>query len=322
MKAINKRFSLWRCCLLLLPLVAVSCQETITPNRDSVPELLPGKGLTRVSLRAGEGSLPAETSIGFYVLYADSKYQYNVKGACIETKWVPTSDWISDSPAKVAVYAPYDGSQWKTESSLNLTAALYDAGKDIVSGNTDVGAQDKSATVTLSHIYTRLQFNLFKAAGDASPETVIYKIELRGADIYSKAKYNPLTVASDALNGYTVDEKSGPTESVDPVILGDLKLTVPVLPAAPLSIDLLLIPVRQAFTGDAYLWVHTTTGKHPMKVKIPAGTFTTGETPDVRPFAPGKQYTINVKLSPTEPIITAVTVNEWGKGESVNGDTE
>lgn len=312
MKAINKIISLWHCCLLLLPLVAGSCQEAITTDRDPASEPLPGNGSARFSVRAGDGTFPSTTIIGFYVQYAENKgVQYNVAGKLGNGGWVATSDWISNNPADVVVYAPYNKNYSKTEPHLSLAASLYSEGADIVSGMATVKATPGDVTITLAHVYTRLRFNLTKAVGDDSPETIINKIELHGPDIYPNAKYNPFTKA------YTVEGQTDPPASMEIVSLPvNPMLTVSTTPASA-TLDLLVIPVRQSFTMDAYLWVYTTTtGEHPMKVTIPRNTT------DQYPLAPGKQYTFNVLLSPTEPSITSVTVSEWVTGGSTDGDTE
>lgn len=239
--------------------------------------------------------------------------QGNVKGQYTDDKWQPVSEkiWLNHQTASIAVYAPYDEQQPKEH--LNLSASLLkdDESNDIVAGSVEANNQtviESGVSVTLSHIYTALQFSFVKDDNYPS-EVKINKLEMTGDDIYGSASYDPTT------GTYTPVEPKKDVSLPLPALL-----TVPTAtevssgtPAA--TVTLLLIPIRQTFGSDAYLWVNTEDGKR-MKLIIKKGTFN-----DQRPFAPGKQYKFSVKLSPSEMEITGVEITDWETGATVTDDT-
>ena len=86
----------------------------------------------------------------------------------------------------------------------------------------------------------------------------------------------------------------------------------------PAVIRTLLIPLNQAFTADAHLWVTLrTSGVNVQRlgVKIPKETFTPS-----RPFAPGKQYNFRVRILPTDMKLEGVEVAEWADAFTTDKD--
>lgn len=244
--------------------------------------------------------------------------QGNVKGGFneAERKWEPTSEeiWINNRTATIAVYAPYDADH--PAEHLALSAALLNEGNDIVAGKVEASnvtiTTGNGVTATLSHVYTGVQFNFVK--DDAYPSEVsISKLELAGDDIYATATYNP-------VNGTYAE--GTPREDVsltlDPPLAVPTANTVSGGTSAAATATLLLIPIRQTFTSDATLWVNTTDGKR-MKVTVPKATFSAAQS---RPFAPGKQYKLKVKLSPAQMEISGVEVIGWETGATVSDDAQ
>lgn len=255
--------------------------------------------------------IPVSTATRSQEAYVE---QGNVKGQYTEAEWQPVSEeiWLNNRMASIAVYAPFDDAQ-PTEH-LNLSASLLktDESNDIVAGSVEANNHtviETGVSVTLSHIYTALQFSFVK--DDNYPSAVeINKLEMTGGDIYGEASYDPIT------GTYTADESK--TEVSLPL---PASLTVPTAAAvssgtSAATVTLLLIPIRQTFGSDAYLWVNTKDGKR-MKLIIKKETFK-----EQRPFAPGKQYKFSVKLSPSEMEITGVEIADWATGATVTDDTE
>lgn len=254
--------------------------------------------------------IPVSTATRSQEAYVE---QGNVKGQYTEAKWQPVSEkiWLNHQTASIAVYAPYDMNQ--PTKHLNLSASLLktDESNDIVAGSVEANNHtviEPGVSVTLSHIYTSLQFSFVKDDNYLS-DVEINKLEMTGDDIFGKASYDPIT------GTYTADESK--TEVSLPL---SPSLTVPTAAAVSsgtsATVTLLLIPIRQTFGSDAYLWVNTKDGKR-MKLIIKKETFS-----EQRPFAPGKQYRFSVKLSPSEMEITGVEIADWAIGATVTDDTE
>lgn len=278
-----------------------------------------------IRTRAGAAEeLDKSKTIGFYAKIPVSTAtrsqeayveQGNVKGQYdnSDQKWQPVSEeiWLNNRTASIAVYAPFDDAQ-PTEH-LNLSASLLktDESNDIVAGSVTANNQtiiESGVSVTLSHIYTALQFSFVK--DDNYPSAVeINKLEMTGDDIYGEASYDPITGTYSAADPKTEVSLSLPAP-----------LTVPtaaeVSNGNPATVTLLLIPIRQTFESAAYLWVNTKDGKR-MKLIIKKETFD-----EQRPFAPGKQYKFSVKLSPSEMEITGVEIADWVTGATVTDDTQ
>lgn len=240
--------------------------------------------------------------------------QGNVKGQYTEAKWQPVSEkiWLNNRTASIAVYAPFDDAQ-PTEH-LNLSASLLkaDESNDIVAGSVKANNHtviETGVSVTLSHIYTALQFSFVK--DDNYPSAVeISKLEMTGGDIYGEASYDPIT------GTYTPAEPKTEVSLPLPAPLTVPTATEVLNGTSAATVTLLLIPIRQTFGSDAYLWVNTKDGKR-MKLIIKKETFS-----EQRPFAPGKQYKFSVKLSPSEMEITGVEIADWAAGATVTDDTE
>lgn len=283
--------------------------------------------MTRAAMtRAATNDLNTTTRIGFYVKIpvvtpGSSTPTYVEKGnkpggyvsGSGKNWWAPDEKiWISNLNSVMTVYAPFDATQ--PENKISLVAALpkADGSNDILAGTMNVNSLTVSQTggisVTLSHLYTCLQFTFtknvnFETAADSKKYTVkINKLELIGADIYAKADYNPYTKAySSSTTRTDVSLAISPEQTI---LTGTTGTAV---------IKTLLIPMHQAFTADATLKITvnstqgTQTVSKTLSVKIPKGTFTASQ-----PFAPGKQYNFNVKVSPKEEMeITGVSVADW-----------
>lgn len=303
---------------------ATGCGELQRPDTP-VPFALSSvyaESTIRTRAEATTEELDRSKTIGFYARIPVSTAtrrqeayveQGNVEGRYTEAKWQPVTEkiWLNNRTASIAVYAPFDGAQ-PTEH-LNLSASLLktDGSNDIVAGSVTANNQtiiEPGVSVTLSHIYTALQFSFVK--DDNYPSAVeINKLEMTGGDIYGTASYDPITGIYSAVDPKTEVSLPLPTS-----------LTVPTAtevsngnPAA--TVTLLLIPIQQKFGSNAYLWVNTVDGKR-MKLTIKKDTFD-----EQRPFAPGKQYKFSVKLSPAEMEITGVEIADWATGTSVTEDT-
>lgn len=281
--------------------------ESIIRTRADAEELDKGKTIGFYA------RIPVSTATRSQEAYVE---QGNVKGQYDnnDNKWQPVSEeiWLNNRTASIAVYAPFDDAQ-PTEH-LNLSASLLktDKSNDIVAGSVKANNHtviETGVSVTLSHIYTSLQFSFVK--DDNYPSAVeINKLEMTGDDIFGEASYDPIT------GTYTPAEPKTDVSLPLPA-----SLTVPTAMevssgTSAATVTLLLIPIRQTFGSDAYLWVNTKDGKR-MKLIIKKETFS-----EQRPFASGKQYKFSVKLSPAEMEITGVEIADWAIGATVTDDTE
>lgn len=249
-----------------------------------------------------------------YTEYGNVAGRYNVDN----NLWMPdTSIYLSNKNAKMTVYSPYDAQQ--SRDSLLLTAALAatDGSNDIIAKTIDVNNQSvaNGLSVTLSHLYTCLQFSFVKNDDFASSELIIEQLQLDGDDIYAEGCYDPY----DGSYGPSLKGKE------------DVSLSVPdlTIPAAaevaggkvkPAVVRTLLIPINHVFTEDANLWITlkktATANAKRIGVKIPKETFTA-----TQPFAPNKQYNFNIKVSPVEGmIIDGVEIEDWTLYSSEQGD--
>ena len=276
-----------------------------------------GSGATRAGVPSTT-DLNTATSVGFFmqdpsapatVLYANRKGAFDTG----DSHWKPVSDqmiWVDNRTSTLAVYAPYNSATSYSSKQLPLTSALYAA-----DGSNDLLAARFTATnasiaagldVTLSHVYTRLVFTFVKNSGYTS-ELKLDKLELSGKDIFSAGSYD--------LFAQTYAAGTGEPKKITTAVNLTVPATTNPVPATAKA-DLLLIPIREAFTEDALLEVYSTGGKH-MKVAIPKSTFTASQ-----PFAAGKQYNFTVKLSPAEMTITKVEVNDWESGATVTEEVK
>lgn len=297
-----------------------------------------GTAASSAMTRVTTTPLDRATNIGFYVKIpvvtpGSSTLTYEEKGnrpggfVTDKSWWAPDRTiWISNRNSVMTVYAPYDAAQ--PENRMTLAAALLksDGSNDILAGTMNVNSLEVSkpggVSVTLSHLYTCLRFSFTKNAnfdtyyGSNKYVVKITKLELTGADMYATADYDPYTKVYSSASA-----RADVSLAVSPAV------TVPtagnvVAGTAPAVIHTLLIPMRQAFTADATLKITvnstqgTETAVKTLSVKIPKETFTAS-----RPFAPGKQYNFNIKVSPTQEMeITGVQIADWETGASITGD--
>lgn len=302
-----------------------SCRDIRTPDMEDVDppasELLP-LGLYSIdsqspaATRAASSPLDEGTKIGFYVKTATTE-KGNVEGGYDSSDrwWTTTGDnkiWISKDNASMTVYAPYDVAH--PANRLNLRAAVMatDASNDLMAGTMTVNSSNLAAgiSLTLSHLYTCLQFTFVKDAGYTCT-VAIDRLELPGADLYSTADYAPYTKVYIATS--IAGEVSLPVSGVLVPTDGEV-----LTGATPAVIRTLLIPLNQAFTADAHLWVTLrTSGVNVQRlgVKIPKETFTPS-----RPFAPGKQYNFRVRILPTDMKLEGVEVAEWADAFTTDKD--
>lgn len=276
-----------------------------------------GNGVTRAGVPSTT-DLSTATAVGFFmqdpstpatVLYTNRKGTFDTG----DSHWKPVSDqmiWVDNRTSTLAVYAPHNAAASYYSKQLPLTSALYaaDGSNDLLAARfttTNKGIV-AGVDVTLSHVYTRLVFTFVKNSG-YSDELKLNKLEMSGKDVFSAGSYD--------LFAQTYAAGTGEPKKITATV----NLTVPAA-ATPVPVtaqaDLLLIPVREAFTEDALFEVYSTDGKH-MKVAIPKSTFTAAQ-----PFAPGKQYNFTVKLSPAEMTITRVEVNDWESGTTATEEVK
>lgn len=315
----KQKIPLFSLCLLLLCGCADG-SETDTGSGVPVPLRLQSVGV------AGEGdvasravaNLAKDKKIGFFV--REDKFNQlkrNVEGGYVVDAWQPLSTsagvWLNNHDATIAIYAPYDATQ-ENSSSLTLKAGLRgtdEKNNDIMCSEvfTASNANAVITSVTLKQVYTRLVFSFVK--DDTYPEPHPLKIkavELKGDDMYSSTTYELLATPPVYVK---------PVNST--VIRLDIPDPYPVVGKAsesPGLIDLLLIPVTQAFTGDATLTITLTTDKK-ISVRIPQATFDAA-----RPFAPGKQYVLKVRILPTTMVIDSVELEDWKEGFIVDKGDE
>lgn len=319
-KMMKQKIAFFSFCLLLLCGCADG-SDTDTGSGVSVPLRLQSVGV------AGDGdvasravstiSLATDKKIGFFVRKDEfNQLKSNVEGGYVESAWQPLSTsagvWLNNHDAAIAIYAPYDETQ-QNASSLTLKACLRgtdDANNDIMCS--EVFTANNGSTippVTLKQVYTRLVFSFVK--DDTYPEPHPLKIkavELKGNDMYSSTTYELLATPPVYVK---------PVNST--VIRLDIPEPYPVVgkeSEPPGLIDLLLIPVTQEFTGDATLTITLTTDKK-ISVVIPQATFNAN-----RPFAPGKQYVLKVRILPTEMEIESVERENWKEGFIVDKGDE
>lgn len=289
-----------------------------------------------ITTRVGTTSLETTKRIGFYVKIpvvapGSSVLTYeekgNVSGGYDKVKkwWAPDQTiWISNRNSVMTVYAPYDPAQPAKKISLAAALPKSDGSNDLLAGTMNVNSLNVSAaggvSITLSHLYTCLQFSFtkndnFETAGSTKYVMKIAKLELLGADMYATADYDPYTKT------YSSAARTDVALAVSPAVTVPNAASVTSGTAAAV-ISTLLIPMRQAFTADVTLkiTVNSTQGaqtiEKTLSVKIPKTTFNNS-----RPFAPGKQYNFKVKLSPTQEMeIEGVEVADWLTGTTVDSE--
>ena len=267
--------------------------------------------------RAATANLATDRQIGFFVRKDEfNQLKSNVEGGYVDNAWQPLSTsagvWLNNHDAAIAIYAPYDATQ-ENASSLTLKAGLRgtdDANNDIMCSEVFTANNGSTiSSVTLKQVYTRLVFSFVKDDTYPDPHPLKIKaVELKGNDLYSSTTYELLATPPVYVK---------PVNST--VIRLDIPEPYPVVgkaPEPPGLIDLLLIPVTQEFTDDATLTITLTTDKK-ISVVIPRATFDAS-----RPFAPGKQYVLKVRILPTTMVIESVEREDWKEGFIVDKGDE
>lgn len=316
----KQKIPLFSLCLLLLCGCADG-SDTDIGSGVPVPLRLQSVGVAGegdVASRAATATLAQDKKIGFFVQEDEfNQLKRNVEGGYVGGAWQPLSTsagvWLNNHDATIAIYAPYDAMQ-DNSSSLTLKAGLRgtdEKNNDIMCSEvfTASNANAVITSVTLKQVYTRLVFSFVK--DDTYPEPHPLKIkavELKGNDLYASTTYDLFTAT------YVKPVHSS-------VISLDIPDPYPVVrkatePEPPGIIDLLLIPVTQEFTGDATLTITLTTDKK-ISVRIPQTTFDAA-----RPFAPGKQYVLKVRILPTTMVIDSVELEDWKEGFIVDKGDE
>lgn len=315
----KQKIPLFSLCLLLLCGCADG-SDTDTGSGVPVPLRLQSVGV------AGEGdvasravaNLAKDKKIGFFVQEDEfNQLKRNVEGGYVGGAWQPLSTsagvWLNNHDATIAIYAPYDATQ-ENSSSLTLKAGLRgtdEKNNDIMCSEkfTASNANAVITSVTLKQVYTRLVFSFLKDDTYPDPHPLKIKaVELKGNDLYASTTYDLFTATY-----------AKPVHSS--VISLDIPVPYPVVrketeTEPPGIIDLLLIPVTQVFTGDATLTITLTTDKK-ISVVIPQATFNAN-----RPFAPGKQYVLKVRILPTTMVIDSVELEDWKEGFIVDKGDE
>lgn len=318
-KMMKQKIAFFSFCLLLLCGCADG-SDTDTGSGVSVPLRLQSVGVAGdgdVASRAVAANLATDKKIGFFVRKDEfNQLKSNVEGGYVENAWQPLSTsagvWLNNHNAAIAIYAPYDATQ-QNASSLTLKACLRgtdEKNNDIMCS--EVFTANNGSTipsVTLKQVYTRLVFSFVKDDTYPDPHPLKIKaVELKGNDMYSSTTYELLATPPVYVK---------PVNST--VIRLDIPEPYPVVGKAsdsPGLIDLLLIPVTQEFTGDVTLTITLTTDKK-ISVVIPQATFNAS-----RPFAPGKQYVLKVRILPTEMEIESVEREDWKEGFIVDKGDE
>ena len=316
-RTMKRKIPLFSLCLLLL----CGCADGSEPDSGvSVPLRLQSVGVAEesgVSSRAvATSALSEDKHIGIFVQKDEfNQIRSNVEGGYAEGAWQPLSTgpgvWLNNHEATIAIYAPYDEKQ-QNASRLTLKAGLRgtdDANNDILCSEVFTAKNSSTiASVTLKQVYTRLVFSLVKDDTYPEPHPLAIKaVELKGDDLYASTTYDLL---------------ASPPAYAKPANSSVIRLDIPEpypkveQAPAPALIDLLLIPVTQVFTGDVTLTVTLTTEKK-LTVVIPRTTFNAD-----RPFAPGKQYVLNVKILPTAMEIESVEREDWKEYVTVSKGDE
>lgn len=314
-QTMKQKISLFSLCLLLL----CGCTDgSETDSGVSVPLRLQSVGV------AGDGDvssraltdLATDKKIGIFVQKDEfNQLKSNVEGGYVDNAWQPLSTsagvWLDNHNSTIAIYAPYDETQ-QNSSRLTLKASLRgtdDRNNDMMCSEVFTANNSSLITsVTLKQVYTRLVFSFVKDDTYPDPHPLAIKtVELKGNDLYSSTTYDLLAT---------------PPVYVKPVNSSVVRLDIPepypVVGKAPnpALIDLLLIPVTQEFTGAATLTLTLTTDKT-ISVVIPQATFDAS-----RPFAPGKQYVLKVRILPTTMVIESVEREDWKEGATVDEGDE
>lgn len=316
----KQKIPLFSLCLLLLCGCADG-SETDIGSGVPVPLRLQSVGVAGegdVASRAATATLATDKKIGFFVREDEfNQLKRNVEGGYVGGAWQPLSTsagvWLNNHDATIAIYAPYDATQ-ENSSSLTLKAGLRgtdEKNNDIMCSEVFTAKNDNPTvpSVMLKQVYTRLVFSFLKDDTYPDPHPLKIKaVELKGNDLYASTTYDLFTATY-----------AKPLHSS--VISLDIPAPYPVVrkvtePEPPGLIDLLLIPVTQEFTGDATLTITLTTDKK-ISVRIPQATFNAD-----RPFAPGKQYVLKVRIRPTTMVIDSVELEDWKEGFIVDKGDE
>lgn len=252
-------------------------------------------------------------SIGFFVKanvpngYAPVSNREGIYSGAPRNLWLPAdSIWLNEHFADLAVYAPYDVTQ-PTTGVLNLVAGLRtDASKDIgykhfTANNRTQKDNPASLSLVLNHIYTRLTFVFYRDVSYSSTAT-ISNLKLTGADIYTKAVFNPFD--ENEVSRYTCSAPGVDVPLSVPLTVGENKETGAIF-------DLLLIPstLTEGITATVIV------DGRKMQIMIPQGSF-------ANRLEAGKQYRVAVKLMAAGLNITSVIVFAWEDIEVGNGDAE
>lgn len=300
---------------ILLPVLlsVASCTQDIVSADDADTRPAPlqlhslqASGIDEAATRTvTTADYPTDRLIGFFVK-TDEPDKYvacnNCKGAydATGTKWIPTPEiLLNKNDADLAVYAPYDLMQ-TAPAALKLTACLRpsDGSRDIWCKR--FTANNRNADIpalTLEHIYTRLSLTVSRGA-DYKEEVTLTDISLTGNEIYAGSTYRffeDVPYAYDGTKGFRASS---------------VKVLNGTSPTA--AYDLLLIPTAM-LTEDITL-AFTVNGKK-MRVGITKDRFAaTGSKLEA-----GKQYNINLTLTPGKLEIVSVAIVKWNTPAEVEG---
>lgn len=249
--------------------------------------------------------------IGFFVKadlpngYASVSNREGIYSDTPRNLWLPTdSIWLNEHLADLAVYAPYDATQ-PTTGVLNLVAGLRtDASKDIwykhfTANNRTQRDNPTSLSLVLNHVYSRLTLIFYRDASYSNAATVS-ALKLTGADIYTKAVFNPFD--ENEVSRYTCSIPGVDVTLSVPLTAGENKETGAVF-------DLLLIPriLTEGITATI------TVDSREMQITIPPVSF-------ANRLEAGKHYRATVKLMAAGLAITSVTALAWEDIEVGNKD--
>lgn len=307
-----KKHSLTLCIGTLIAMVLSSCSQGVLSEEgaDNRPVLLQLQslqtdGMSETATRALD--YPTSRLIGFF-MQANALSNYvacnNYKGAFSGTpgRWVSTPDiFLNANTAKIAVYAPYDPMQ-TTPEALNLTACLRpenDASKDIWCETFSATNSSILSSITLKHVYTRLILTVSRSA-EYTAEALLTDITLEGNEIYPSATYN-------FFNNSEPYTYSGLLKfSTASIQMLDAEHTTA-------KYDMLLIPTR-TLTGNITL-TFTVNGQK-MQTIIDKARFTISSNK----LEAGKQYNVNLRLTPGKLKIVSVSLVDWDTLPALNGD--
>lgn len=351
------RRSIWILALAaaLTALLAGACSKAIAPDNNeddgwtNVGGDLPISFSSSLDVTATKGTLPANSTFGVFAYYTktsnwngnftpDFMYNEDVSFDGTSYTYSPIKYWPNNTNEKITFWAyyPYSASavlyqKGKTTAYNNTTKNLPDIRFTVTDGQTDFmisnvasnktkPALDTPVELTFNHALSRISFYV-KKVDTAVPEKYTVKLKsVRLDGIYLTAThkntgtvgwadwatrgriptFTPAT-SSEYLTLTTSYPSDGSPQAVSMAIPQDL------------SYEYAMLHIEYTIDFDGLLNTRT------MITNIPLSTvFDDGDEDTTVLWQKGKEYRVNISITPDDPIEFSVTWSNWGTVHNIN----